>query len=229
MWKSADRWVEDEDEILQSMTEALDDVESHPSRLIKIVSYIETELLDKKVVVFTDHAETFDVYGKVLYDTFGDEVASFSTNMDRDEAEINIYRFQSDSTCKILLCDKSGGEGRNLQIADYVIHVDLPWNINTIEQRIGRLDRMGRDVQIPVISVVIHTIESYEDQLFNFWNEGLNVFGQSLSGLEIIMNDINHKIIDSIRTDFEFGLYRLVPELIKEAGQMRDCSERTDL
>ncbi|NBJ01279.1 hypothetical protein D3Z62_14345 [Lachnospiraceae bacterium] len=229
VWKSADRWVEDEDEILQSMTEALDDVESHPSRLIKIVSYIETELLDKKVVVFTNHAETFDVYGKVLYDTFGDEVASFSTNMDRDEAEINIYRFQSDSTCKILLCDKSGGEGRNLQIADYVIHVDLPWNINTIEQRIGRLDRIGRDVQIPVISVVIHTIESYEDQLFNFWNEGLNVFGQSLSGLEIIMNDINHKIIDSIRTDFEFGLYRLVPELIKEAGQMRETVQREQI
>ncbi len=229
VWKSADRWVEDEDEILQSMTEVLDDVESHPSRLIKIVSYIETELLDKKVVVFTNHAETFDVYGKVLYDTFGDEVASFSTNMDRDEAEINIYRFQSDSICKILLCDKSGGEGRNLQIADYVIHVDLPWNINTIEQRIGRLDRMGRDVQIPVTSVVIHTIESYEDQLFNFWNEGLNVFGQSLSGLEIIMNDINHKIIDSIRTDFEFGLYRLVPELIKEAGQMRETVQREQI
>lgn len=229
VWKSADRWVEDENEILQSMTEALDDAESHPSRLIKIISYIETELFDKKVVVFTDHVETFDVYGKVLYDTFGDEVVSFSTNMDRDEAEINIYRFQSDLTCKILLCDKSGGEGRNLQIADYVIHVDLPWNINTIEQRIGRLDRMGRDVQIPVTSVVIHTIESYEDQLFHFWNEGLNVFGQSLSGLEIIMNDINHKIIDSIRTDFEFGLYRLVPELIREAGQMRETVQREQI
>ena len=215
--------------ILLRMTDALDDVETHPSRLVKIVSYIETELLDKKAVVFTDHAETFDVYGKVLYDTFGDEVVSFSTDMDQNEAEINIYRFQSDPTCRILLCDKSGGEGRNLQIADYVIHVDLPWNINTIEQRIGRLDRMGRDIQIPVTSVAIHSIESYEDQMFHLWNEGLNVFGQSLSGLEIIMNDINHKIIDSIRTDFEFGLYRLVPELIKEAGQMRETVRREQI
>lgn len=47
----------------------------------------------------------------------------------------------------MLICDRSGGEGRNLQIADYVIHIDLPWNINTIEQRIGRLDRMGRNVK----------------------------------------------------------------------------------
>ena len=226
VWKSADRWVEDEDEILQNMTDILDDVESHPSRLVKLVSYIETKLLGKKVVVFTDQAETFEIYSKVLYETFGEEVAAFSTKMDRDDAEISVYRFQSDSNCKILLCDKSGGEGRNLQAADYVIHIDLPWNINTIEQRIGRLDRMGRNVQIPVTSVVIHTTESYEDQLFHFWNQGLNVFGQSLSGLEIIMNDINRKIIESICTDFEFGLYRLVPELIKEAGQMRETVQR---
>lgn len=103
----------------------------------------------------------------------------------------SIYRFQSDAKCDVLICDKSGGEGRNLQISDYVIHIDLPWNINMIEQRIGRLDRMGRNVHVPVTFVVIHTTESCEDQLFNFWNQGLNVFGQSLSGLEIIMNDIN--------------------------------------
>lgn len=229
VWKSADRWVEDENEILQNMKEILDDVEIHPSRLVKVVSYIETELLDKKAVVFTDHIETFDIYHKALYETFGEEVAAFSAKMDRDEAEINIYRFQSDSKCKILLCDKSGGEGRNLQIAHYVIHIDLPWNINTIEQRIGRLDRMGRNVQVPITSVVIHTTESYEDQLFHFWNQGLNVFGQSLSGLEIIMNDINHKIIESIRTDFEFGLYRLVPELVEEARQMRETVQREQI
>lgn len=229
VWKSADRWLEDENDILQNMTEILDDVESHPSRLINIVSYIEINLLNKKTVVFTDHIETFNIYRKALSEAFGEEVAAFSIEMDKDEAEINIYRFQSDPKCTILLCDKSGGEGRNLQIADYVIHIDLPWNINTIEQRIGRLDRMGRNVQAPVTSVVIHTTESYEEQLFNFWNQGLNVFGQSLSGLEIIMNDINHKIIDSIRTDFEFGLYRLVPELVKEAGQMRENVQREQI
>lgn len=229
VWKSADRWVEDENDLLQNMTEILDDVELYPSRLVNVVSYIETNLLNKKTVVFTDHIETFDVYHKVLYEAFGEEVAAFSIEMDKDEAEINIYRFQSDPKCTILLCDKSGGEGRNLQIADYVIHIDLPWNINSIEQRIGRLDRIGRNVQTPVTSVVIHTTESYEEQLFDFWNQGLNVFGQSLSGLEIIMNDINHKLIDSIRTDFEFGLYRLVPELVKEAGQMRETVQREQI
>ena len=184
VWRSAERWIEDENEAIENMANVLDEVESHPSRLVKLVNYIETELFDKKIVVFTDHIETFDVYYKVLYDAFGDEATAFSVTMDHEEAEVNIYRFQSDTSCKILICDKSGGEGRNLQIADYVIHVDLPWNINTIEQRIGRLDRIGRDVRVPVTSVVIHTVESYEDQLFNLWNQGLNVFRQSLSGID---------------------------------------------
>lgn len=229
VWRSADRWIEDENEAVENMADILDDIDVHPSRLVNIVNYIDTELFGKKVVIFTDQLETFDIYYRVLKDAFGDEVTGFSESIDKNEAEINIYRFQSDPECNVLVCDQSGGEGRNLQIADYVIHIDLPWNINKIEQRIGRLDRMGRNVQIPVTSVVIHTSDSYEDQLFNFWNKGLNVFCQSLSGLEIIMNDINAKITESIRADFEFGLYRLVPELIKEAEQMREAVRKEQI
>ena len=226
---SAARWVEDENEIVNELADVLDNIEAHPSRLTKLIHYIDTELFGKKVVVFTDHIETFEKYYMILQEAFGDEVTGFSTSLDRDEAEINIYKFQSDESCKILVCDKSGGEGRNLQIADYVVHIDLPWNINTIEQRIGRLDRMGREVDVPVTSVVIHSKNSYEEQLFKFWNEGLNVFNQSLSGLEIIMNDINQKIIGSIMSDFEYGLYRLIPELIEEAETMRETVHREQI
>lgn len=227
--KSADRWVEDENEIVNGLADVLDDIESHPSRLTKLIHYVDTELFGKKVVVFTDHIETFDKYYSVLREAFGDEVTGFSTILNKEEAEINIFKFQSDESCKILVCDKSGGEGRNLQVADYIVHIDIPWNINTIEQRIGRLDRMGREVEVPVTSVVIHSKNSYEEQLFKFWNEGLNVFKQSLSGLEIIMNDINQKIVGSIMTDFEYGLYRLIPELIQETETMRETVHREQI
>ena len=227
--KAADRWLEYETEAIDNLADTLDDINSHPSRLIKLISFIDTDLFGKKVVVFTDHIETFNVYYKTLCNAFGEEVTGFAASLDRDEAEINIYKFQSDPNCKILVCDKSGGEGRNLQIADYVVHIDLPWNINTIEQRIGRLDRMGRDVKTPVTSVVIHSVNSYEEQIFKFWHEGLDVFQKSLSGLEIIMNDINEKIVASIMTDFEYGLYRLVPELIKEAEVMRETVHREQI
>ncbi len=52
--------------------------------------------------------------------------------MNEEELELSIYRFQNDDDCKILLCDETGGEGRNLQGANYVIHIDLPWDANAI-------------------------------------------------------------------------------------------------
>lgn len=229
VWKSANRWLEDENEAIGQLADIMDDVQIHPSRLTKLISYIDIHLYGKKVVLFTDQEETFSIYYRVLREAFGEEVTGFAQSIDRDEAEKNIYRFQSEADCRILVCDQTGGEGRNLQIADYVVHIDLPWNINVIEQRIGRLDRMGRNVEVPVTSIVIHTTDSYEEQLFDFWNKGLNVFKQSLSGLEIIMNDINQKIVESIKTDFEYGLYRLIPELIEEAEGIRETVRREQI
>ena len=50
--ESADRWIEDENEIIEQMADVLDDVDSHPSRLVKLIYYIETELLNKKGCYF---------------------------------------------------------------------------------------------------------------------------------------------------------------------------------
>ena len=68
MWKSANRWVEDENEVIEQMADVLDDVAPHPSRLVKLIHYIETELFNKKIVVFTDQIETFNIYYEVLND-----------------------------------------------------------------------------------------------------------------------------------------------------------------
>lgn len=231
VFRSARRWLQDENEALEleRRTLFLKKVNYHPSRLFLLLNYVDENLFDKKVVLFTDHSATFDTYYRVFKDIYGDEVTGFGKSIPQDEAEMNIYRFQSDPDCNILICDQSGGEGRNLQIADYVIHIDLPWNINNIEQRIGRLDRLGRNIEKPVTSIVIHSKNSYEEQLFKFWNEGLNVFKQSLSGLEIIMSDINEKIYESIQTDFEYGLYKLIPELIQESAAMKETVRKEQI
>ena len=126
------------------MLEELDNVLAEPynysSRILSIVDFIDQEIYEEKVVVFTNYAETFEKYGQVLRAYFGEEkIALFNKNMNEEELELSIYRFQNDDECKILLCDETGGEGRNLQGADFVIHIDLPWDANAIEQRIGRL------------------------------------------------------------------------------------------
>ena len=107
--RTANRWLTDEDETIERMADVLDDVNSHPTRLVKLISYIDEKLFGEKIVIFTDQTETFDVYYQVLKQSFGDEVTGFEQSISRDESEIIIYRFQSDPECKMLICDKSGG------------------------------------------------------------------------------------------------------------------------
>ena len=176
-------------------------------KLVNIIDYIDQECENLKVLIFTSFIETFDVYKQVLLNVFGEETCCFfNSNMESDDLELNVYKFQNRKNSRILLSDESGGEGRNFQNADVIIHIDIPWSANDLEQRIGRLDRIGRSKDKDVLSVVSYGIETTEESLFKLWNDGLNIFKQSQSGLEIIMNDIDLKIVDSLNQSFKYGL-----------------------
>lgn len=136
--------------------------------------------------------------------------------MSPDELELNTYRFQNEPGYRIMLSDESGGEGRNFQKADELICIDLPWSANTLEQRIGRLDRIGRDKTKDVVSVIVYANDSVEKDLADIWNKGLNIFNKSQSGLEIIMNDIDEQIRNAVMSDFKYGLASIVDDMIDE-------------
>lgn len=222
-----ENWVESEQYNIDHIVEILDDpdkyVECYASRLVVVLNAIFEEYYDKKVVLFTNYEETFEAYKSALVKVFSEEeVSFFGANMPIEEVELNAYRFQSQDECRILLCDYTGGEGRNFQCADYIVHIDLPWDASAIEQRIGRLDRLERDMSRPIVySVVVHTIDTFEDALFKFFKDGLQIFNQSLSGMEIIMRDINNEIISAISADFKYGLLEKIPEIIEIANKMR--------
>lgn len=222
-----ENWIESEQYNIDHIVEILDDpdtyYECYASRLVVVLNALFDEYYDKKVVLFTNYEETFEAYKSALSKAFSeDSVSFFGANMPIEEMELNAYRFQSQEECRILLCDYTGGEGRNFQCADYVIHIDLPWDASTLEQRIGRLDRLERDMSRPMVySVVVHTINTFEDALFKFFKDGLQIFNQSLSGMEIIMRDINNEIISAISSDFKYGLLERIPKMIELANKMR--------
>lgn len=226
--ENAKKWLENEQFNVDHIDDVLNDpeeyVESYSSRLVVVLNALFEEFYDKKVVLFTNHIETFNAYRKALTKAFPvEETSFFGVNMPTEDIELNAYRFQTQDECRIMLCDYSGGEGRNFQCADYIIHIDLPWDASAIEQRIGRLDRLERDMTRPfVYSVVVHTKDTFEDALFNFFKEGLQIFNQSLSGMEIIMKDINQEIVSAINDDFKYGLFERIPRIVNLANSMRD-------
>lgn len=219
--ENAKEWLTAEENMLKDLDNVLAEPYNYSSRILSVVDFIDQEIYEEKVVIFTNYADTFEKYGHVLKAYFGEEkIALFSKSMNDNELELSVYRFQNDDDCKLLLCDETGGEGRNLQGADFVIHIDLPWDANAIEQRIGRLDRLGRSADKDVCSVVVYANGTLDEELYNFWNKGLNVFNQSLSGLEIIMNEINESIIHAVTSDFRYGISNAISEIIESSQKM---------
>lgn len=226
--ENVSKWIENEQYNVNHIEDILNDPdtysESFSSRLVVVLNAMFDEFYDKKIVLFTNYIETFKAYKKALIKVFSEEeISFFGANMPTEDIELNAYRFQTQDECRIILCDYSGGEGRNFQCADYILHIDLPWDASAIEQRIGRLDRLERDMSRPIVySIVVHTKNTFEDALFNFFKDGLQIFNQSLSGMEIIMKDINDEIISAIKDDFKYGLFERIPAIVELANSMRD-------
>ena len=226
--ENARKWLNNEQYNLDNIKAVLNDPDTYEdcysTRLVVILNALFDEFYDKKVVLFTNYAETFSVYKKALSSVFpSEEVSFFGDSLSTEEIELNAYRFQTQDTCRIMLCDYTGGEGRNFQCADYIVHIDLPWDASTIEQRIGRLDRLERDMSRPVVySVVVHTKDTFEEALYSFFKDGLKIFNQSLSGMEIIMKEINDEIISAINDDFKYGLFEKIPHIVELANKMKE-------
>ena len=217
------RWKMYEQDIADNIVDVLNEPEEHTSRIVQTMYYLDEYASDSKIVLFTNYKSTFETFEEMLTDFYTEDGFScFRRGMSADELEVNVCKFQNDRNCTIMLCDESGGEGRNFQCADYVVHIDLPWDANVIEQRIGRLDRMGRESGRPIVSVVPYAEETLEEELFKFWDNGLKIFNHSLSGLEIIMNDINTAIVTAIIKDFRFGLTNEIQNVIDRSAKLKE-------
>ena len=207
-------WSAQETRTLTSIRKMIDDdAEKYASRPVNIVDYIDQEC-SGKVLVFTDNQVTFDYYKKLFIECFGlKQVCFFSSAMERDELDLNAYRFQHSKTHRIMLSDRTGGEGRNFQNAEAIVHIDIPWDANQLEQRIGRLDRIGRREDFPVESATFSPIGTLEEDLITLWTSGVPIFTKSQSGLEIIMGDINALVEKAIQEDLNYGLKSVLPTM----------------
>jgi superfamily II DNA or RNA helicase len=86
------------------------------------------------------------------------------------DAAVDAFR----ANVPVLLCSESGGEGRNLQFCNTLINFDIPWNPMAIEQRIGRIDRIGQTREVFVFNLV--TTGTIEDEVLRILDEKINMF-----------------------------------------------------
>jgi superfamily II DNA or RNA helicase len=113
----------------------------------------------RKVVLFSEWTTMLDLIEPLLQER-GIQFVRLDGSVPQKQREELVQRFQNDPACALFLTTNAGSVGLNLQAADTVINVDLPWNPAVLEQRIARAHRMGQTQQVQVyILVTEQTIE----------------------------------------------------------------------
>ena len=106
-----------------------------------------------------------------------------------------LVRWRENGPCTILVCDAGAEEGLNLQDAEILVHLDLPWDSFRIEQRIGRCDRHGRTGMGPIPSaVVVLGDQPYAVGWFEFLADGCHIFTESVSSLQYVLSDTERDV-----------------------------------
>jgi ATP-dependent helicase HepA len=172
------------------------DAESGLARVTLLADELERlERTYKKIVVFAGFPGLLEHLEPYLIEQFEPEsVTVFRSDMERAEKEANVDRFRTDPDAWLLLSDESGGEGRNFQFATAVLHYDTPWYVSRVEQRIGRLDRLGRHV-VDVPSCVLVGRGTPDEDLVRCFSEAFCVYSQSVSGLEFALRDLEAELV----------------------------------
>ena len=144
------------------------------------------ELLSKnpqeKKVVFTQYLKSLDSLGALL-ERYGFSFAVFSGELSAREKDEAIRRFRED--LPILLSTESGGEGRNLQFCNTLVNFDLPWNPMRIEQRIGRLHRIGQNRDVFIFNLSVR--ETLEDHILDILENKINMFEMVIGEIEPLL------------------------------------------
>ena len=141
-----------------------------------------------KVVVFTQFRETQRMLERHLGEA-GIEASCFHGSLSRLQKEDAVHRFQG--SARILLSTDAGSEGRNLQFCHAVCNFDLPWNPMKIEQRIGRLSRIGQTRDVHVFNLV--AAETLEAAVLHLLEAKIAMFELVIGEIDVILGNLDEE------------------------------------
>lgn len=184
-------------------------------RISQVVKYLLTRSKQTKTVVFSRFPAVAEQLATELTASAGDSaVAKQLRKMEETKLDEELERFEHNTFCRFLVCDSSSEEGRNLQFADFMLHVDLHGNPNRLEQRIGRIDRYssGRAVESATFQDDPTIDPGFQSAWLECLVDGFQVFDASISGMQYAVDRVMTEVRDRA---FEGG-----------APYLRDCQER---
>jgi SNF2 family DNA or RNA helicase len=150
----------------------------------------------EQVLVFTGFRRTLDLLAAEA-ERAGLPAVVYDGSLSRREKDAVIARFRDE--VPVLLSTESAGEGRNLQFCHTMINVDLPWNPMQIEQRIGRLHRVGQQHDVTITNLVARG--SVEQRVLHVLEAKINLFELVVGELDMILGKVDDEF------DFEAEVF----------------------
>ncbi|MCY3797286.1 MAG: DUF3883 domain-containing protein [Chloroflexi bacterium] len=150
-----------------------------------------------KLIVFTEWKDTIKYLEEKFLELFQDSNAVISYYGGLSDREDRIRRFRDDPSVRVMVANDAAGEGLNLQFVHMMVNYDLPWNPNRLEQRFGRIHRIGQTEDCYMWNLVATgTVEGY------------------------VQNKLHEKI-EAIRRDLGGKVYDVLGQVVSEAS-LRD-------
>ena len=146
----------------------------------------------QKTIVFTTHKATSAYLAETFLDA-GIPFAEFLGDMSLKQKDAAIDAFRD--SVSVLLASETGGEGRNIQFANCIVNYDLPWNPMKIEQRIGRIHRIGQTQDVFIFNFCLK--DSIEEYILRILHDKINMF-------ELVVGEIE-TILGNVDDDFDFS------------------------
>ena len=159
------------------------------SKALELLRSLQNISSDHKVLIFTQYRDTQEFLRQTL-ETNGYDVVIFNGGMSLDNKEMAVQIFRTKS--QILITTEAGGEGRNFQFSSTMFNYDLPWNPMKIEQRIGRLDRIGQDFDVHIYNFACRG--TIEESIIDVLDKRIGLFEQSVGSLEPILGELEKTI-----------------------------------
>jgi len=157
-----------------------------------------SEMAEEKIIVFTQFRRTLEFLQRTVRE-LGEEPAVFHGSLGPGDKDKAVEQFRADR--RILISTEAGGEGRNLQFCRTMVNFDLPWNPMRIEQRIGRIHRLGqtRDTQIFNFT----TRDTVEDHVLRILHTKIQMFELVVGEMDMVLGQW------SDRDSFESEIFRI--------------------
>ncbi len=168
--------------IAQRLAKRAEGIKTHAK--LDVLTKLLKETPDR-VVVFSDHRPTIQLIEERVKKLGRQPIVYWGAHSTADRDK-RIRAFHDDKR-SVLIATRAGSEGRNLQFCNVLVNYDLPWNPMVVEQRIGRLHRIGQTREVHIVNLAAAgTIESYILQLLD---QKIKLFELVVGELDLILGE----------------------------------------